>query len=227
MPILAVFFSVLGLTLLIIGGRYRSIQAEMRSIKRMLVRELRPGILAEISGTAQLEPPLITPFSNKTCVYYEYEVERLEERHGKTEWEPIWQKKTDNRFYVYDGTGTVSITPKDASIDIPIISEGPLQAGDIYSQKDLRELVNLISGYEARVREKAILIGSSTYVFGSVFSSDDKLYMMKGRRPLYISTKSEEMVEQEIGRKGALFSIAGLVGLFGGVTLIFLIYFVL
>ncbi|MFH1236333.1 MAG: GIDE domain-containing protein [Parcubacteria group bacterium] len=229
MLFLGAIFSALGIILFVIGERFRSIQAEMRSVKRMLIRELRPGIITEISGTAQLDPPLLTPFSNQPCVYYEYEVQRYEPKvHGKSVWRRVWQEQSAKRFHIYDGTGDLSVTPVEASIDVPQVYESLLQAGDVYSQKPaVKKLVNLIAGYQARVIERALLIGASVYVFGSVFSNDEKMYMMKGKRPLIISTKPEELVEQEIGRKGALFTLGGLIGLCGGLALIVLQYFVL
>lgn len=217
-------FIFIGLIFFFAGLRQRTVQSDMRDIKRMEIRDLRPGMVAEISGVAQLEPPLLTPFSGVQCAWYELEVERYEYvsgKHGQS-WHRVWREETNNRFKIYDGTGTISVTPSEATIRAPQVFERTIQAGEVFPRPDLRKLVNLIGGYQARVRERAIAIGTSVYAFGSMFSSADKLYMMRGKRPLYISTKPEESVQEEVGRKGALYTIAGLLGIFGGFTLIFL-----
>ncbi|MFA6908725.1 MAG: GIDE domain-containing protein [Patescibacteria group bacterium] len=223
---LGIIFIVIGSVLLGVGRRHRAVHSDMRVIDRMMIRELRPGIIAEISGVAQLEPPRIAPFSGMPCVWYECVIERLEYISGKQgeTWHPIWQERTKDRFHISDGTGSVGVTPEEAAIDAPQIFERTIEPGDVFPRPEFRDLATQITGYRARVRERALAVGNSVYVFGSVFSSMDKMYMMRGRRPLYISTKPEELIEQEIGRKAAIFTLGGLIAALGGAALIFLNY---
>ncbi len=222
-PIGIVFICV-GIALLLVANKHRGVHSDMRTIDRMQISELRPGIIAEISGTAQLEPPLVAPFSKVPCAWYGYEIERYEYVSGRQgqSWHRVWRENSKKRFRIYDGTGTVAVTPAEAAIEAPQVFEHTLEPGEVFPRPEFRNLTNLITGHKARVRERAFPIGSPVYVFGSVFSSEDKLYMMRGRRPLYISSKPEEMMEQEVGRKAALFTLAGLIAMLGGITLIVL-----
>lgn len=224
---LGIIFSLGGALLLLLGKRHRGVQEDMRDIKRMKISELRPGSIAEISGTVQVDHPLTAPFSGKPCVWYAYEVERYEPFGGGGAWRRVWRDHSDNRFHLYDGSGTISINPQEANMDAPQIFERIVEPGEVFPKPELRKLVNHLTGYQSRVRERAFVTGSSAYAFGTIFSSGDRLYMMRGKRPLYISWKPEELVEQEVGRRSALFTLGGLVAFLGGLTLIFLVYYVL
>ncbi|HEU4401043.1 MAG TPA: GIDE domain-containing protein, partial [Candidatus Polarisedimenticolia bacterium] len=86
----------------------------IENIPRSRIRSVAMG-LAEISGRARQETPLMSPHAGLPCVYYRYLIE--EERRsgrGRTRWETVESGASSQPFQVEDETGAIRIDPDGA-----------------------------------------------------------------------------------------------------------------
>lgn len=91
----------------------------IENIPTSKVRSLAMG-LAEVQGEAVVaKKELKSPFTNKNCVYYRYEIDEYRSSKNGGYWARIKDGIKHVPFYLKDNTGMVLVDPKDAHVDIP------------------------------------------------------------------------------------------------------------
>ncbi|MFH1100465.1 MAG: GIDE domain-containing protein [Methanobacteriota archaeon] len=193
----------------------------IENIPTSKIRSLAMG-LVEIYG--QVFPVgdklLISPHTQKSCVYYRYLVERYEthydSRTKRTEGRWVTVKNISERisFYVKDETGTVLVDPKGAHIEIS--TDFQTRMGNM------------------RYHEWVIEPNDSLYIMGSAgenplaekgaITSIENILIQKGKyeKFYFISDKSEKDILKMLNIKvyvclalGVVFIVIGLIVLLG------------
>jgi E3 ubiquitin ligase len=161
------------------------------------IRSMAMG-LVELKGTVVPRELLLSPYTRKRCVYYDYKLERLEVRRFyspssrrwvKTEeWVLVRAETESRRFMLRDETGEVLIDPKDASVpDVDVYEEG--------------------FAPRRKHTEHLVLAGAETYIMGSALQNPEnagnandragRLMIRKGDidKDFVISSRSEKQLE--------------------------------
>jgi hypothetical protein len=181
----------------------------------------------EIKGTADIDSPLSAPGSDVSCVYYEYEVQRLERTRDsdgkeKDEWRTIDQGTSEATFHVSDATGSVLVEPRGAKMDCPVVADRYLSQNDSgggIMGTILKGLSNMSSNRE-KIRTRAIALGQALYILGNVSVDGGSRRIGKGQGKFFVSTRSEEELTKSLGWQSKLMKAIGAVMLAGGLALI-------
>jgi hypothetical protein len=173
------------------------------------VRSMAIG-LVELKGKVVAGETVLSPYTKKPCVFYDYRMERLEVRRFYSpsarrwittrEWVLERTASECRRFYLEDETGRVLVDPEGA--DVPEVS--------VYEEGNAPR---------RKHSERVVLPGSAVYVMGTAAERDDSADGTEGRAgrllirkgPLesdfIITAESEKQVESQF----ALRFLAGLV----------------
>ncbi len=198
---------------------------ELKSSSVVPIRDLQAGTQAEIQGIVTAQNPLRTPFGQRDCVYYEYEVEKeVRERNAQgqmeTDWETVEQDDQQMAFTIDDGTGQVAVKPDGATLEARDLGEQRFRRGDRFNNSLLQNIFSAIADVNTRVTEKALLAGEPAYVYGLVRQGSNGLEIAKGDKKMIISYRSEEEVEKSTARTATVMKVLGIIGLVGGVILV-------
>lgn len=203
-----------GVTLLILGFNALSKKRLIENTPTSKIRSIAMGPI-EIFGKVKIsgDGHLITPLSNKQCVYYKYLVEEYKRQGKHSRWVNIMSGTDKRHFFLDDGTGKVLVDSQDANIDLPktyTISSGMFKSPP-------QEIINfLVSNNrnhasffglnkQMRFTEWALFPGQEVYVFGtaddnpftkdgSAQKNEDDIMIQKGKSFFYISNKNEKGV---------------------------------
>lgn len=220
-----------GIIIIIIGGGFfwlskkqQKTSAAMQQSKAVPINQLQTNTQAEVQGTVVAKNPLTTPFSNRPCVYYKYEVEkevrrRDSEGHLETDWEQVEEDDKKIPFMIEDKTGQVLVNPEGATIEARNLGEQRFRRGERFSNDILRNIISSISDSNTRVTEEALLVGEPAYIFGHLAEGSDGLEFNKGDKNFLISHKSEEEVQKSTARSATFMKVLGIIGLIVGAVL--------
>ena len=216
---------LLGGLFIFLGQKKKKTQAEMSKTKSVPISQLQPNQQVEIQGTVVVGHPLQTPFSKRDCVYYEYKLERetqTKDSQGRSylRWERVSENKNSMPFWLQDATGKVAVYPENAQVEAQPLGELFVRQGDILQNQFLKNAVNLLTGYNTRVSERALFTNSPAYVFGYVTQGQQGLTIQKGQKGFIISYKSEEEVEKGMARSSIIFKVLGILVIIGGVAMV-------
>ena len=128
-----------------------------------------PMGVVELKGKARQKYQLVTPYSNKNCVYYSYKIYKEVGSGDKRREKLIAQGDTRHiPFYIEDDTGRVAVNPNGAII------KGGLKWSSY--ERDVKTSHNIIIGSSGlspnfgfghlRIKELRIEPGSNLYVIG-------------------------------------------------------------
>jgi hypothetical protein len=214
---------LLGGLFIFLGQKKKKTQTEMSKTKSVSINQLQPNQQAEIQGTIVVSHPLQTPFSKRDCVYYEYKLERetqTKDSQGRSyiRWERVSENKNSMPFWLQDATGRVAVYPENAQVEAQPLGELFVQQGDILQNQFLKNVVNLLTGYNTKVSESALFTNSPAYVFGYVTQGQQGLAIQKGQGGFVISYKSEEQVEKSMARSAILLKVLGVLAIIGGIA---------
>lgn len=180
-----------GIIIIIIGGglfwlskKQQKTSAAMQQSKAVPVNQLQANTQAEVQGTVVANNPLTTPFSNRECVYYKYEVEkevrrRDSEGHLETNWEQVEEDDKKIPFMIKDQTGQVLVNPEGATIEPRDLGEQRFRRGERFSNNILQNIISNISDFNTRVNEEALLVGEPAYIFGHLTEGPNGLEFKK------------------------------------------------
>ena len=120
-PLAMAFFGVcFGIFSFFSGFKKLRRKRMIENIPTSTIRSMAMG-LVEIIGKALKDPQLYSPLTSTACVFYKYEVERLESRGKSSRWVTIAHGSSkDCLFYVNDGTGEIAVQPEGAEMLIPV-----------------------------------------------------------------------------------------------------------
>jgi hypothetical protein len=185
-----------GLGLLVLGfAAFFRAASDLRPVYRILrnnpipVRDLvyHSGP-AEIEGTAEGdEKGVKAPFTGKTCLAYEYEVQELRSSGKSSHWKTLDEGGAAAPFLVADDTGTVQVDGPAASLHLEATSlrldpgeEPPARIAEYLRESEEVEpqdrtidlvVTELNVGNDQKFIERRLDIGESVHVYGHVDSA--------------------------------------------------------
>lgn len=186
------------------------------STKTSKISDLSDGFHEVKGQVVSLGKSLVSPFSEKTCVYYEFVVEEkrnvrrnpYENNNGQAEWDNLFNDEKRLKFGVDDGSGIAIVDLKDARIELK--SENEFSADnkikmEVMSSLDRERVINKLGVKTSdtknertlRFRELILEEGIQVYVIGEVHGQENgrPLFEVQGK-PLYVSDNSEsELLE--------------------------------
>ena len=221
MTIAGIIIFIIGIALILITKNQKKIREVASAGRKVPIKNLALGRPIEISGTIETENPIKTPFGHKSCVYYEYELERRqesEENPGQHVWRRVAQNSSFTPFWVKDETGRVKVYPEGAKIEAPEVDERLIHEESNYPV--IQSFLNLVKGFSSRAKEKALFLNTPVYILGEAMQGEKEMVIQKGRFPFLISYKSEKQVEKEMERSITILATLGILGLIVGIILI-------
>lgn len=188
---------ILGLATLVIAFRSFGMKRKIEDTPTSKVESIAAGIV-ELNGTAIPRESLMTPYSRRPCVYYEYRMEELQahrEFNPMTkrwmivrEWVQLAAQNELRRFYLQDETGKVLVDPTGAQVP----------ESKTYQQWFL--------GRRRRHTERAIFANSKVYLLGTAAENpenrdsvvaSDLIMIRKGdiSKEFILTSESEKQIE--------------------------------
>ena len=199
--VLPLIFLVLGIFFFIWGLLSFKIKRLIENIPTSKIRSIAMG-LVEIYGKVvpSKNNILKSPFSNRDCVYYKYNIDELRSSGKNTHWVTIDKGEEHRLFFLKDETGSVLIDPNKAKIDIPVDNRYDSSMG-----KDPPEAAKQFLA-RRNIAWEGFLFGvnkTMRYV-ESFIAPDDKLYIMgtAGDNPYIKEASVEKGVEDVMIQKG-------------------------
>lgn len=223
----------------------RRTAGELATSAQAIAKELGAGgfnELVELSGEIRCDRPLTSPLGGQTCVHYEMQVVReyeedYEERDSKGNTrrgtrrgsESVSSDSQNTEFTVVDNTGACGVAPSGASFDTLVQSVSRFEPGEasrggsVISFGSFSMQVNLGGGRRRtlgyRYKEEILPVGRRATVIGRVDDQNGALVVRKGEDHFIISTRTKEELVGSAQTTSKVLSIAGGVGLFGGLVL--------
>jgi hypothetical protein len=151
------------------------------------------------------EGVLLSPFTEKECVYYHFLVEQKQSRGKHSTWVKLIDDKRSARFGIDDGTGLAIIDMNGADVQIRTDANG---SSGMFNSADEREQAVLQKYGESnktwifektlKYTEKYLEAGDELYVLGEVNGKEGRNPVFrKSGMPLFVSDKSEhELLKQ-------------------------------
>jgi hypothetical protein len=173
-----------------------------------------------ITGTVTADQPLISPVTKKTCVYYEYILEKETERKdnkGMTSWE--WEavgspERQAMPFYLQDTSGKILIKPEDCEVTGIYRTQQFLQPGTVLNVKSTGmkileaalDMTNPVQGNRERVTENTIFTGSALNVFGILTMEGEQKFIQQTQDyPMVLSPLSKDQLVKSERKNAYLF----------------------
>ena len=220
-----------GLFGFVMGLRYLFMRRLIENIPTSKVRSIAMG-LVEVYGSVVPIKVLKSPFSNRDCVYYRYQIEEQRSDGKRTYWATIRKEENSTSFMLRDETGQVLVDCKGASVDIKLDNRYESGMGHDPPQQVLSFLkVQRIAhdsflGFNKHMRytEWFIEPDDKLYVMGTASQGGagvlgprhtENIIIKKGEndKTFYVSDKSEKEILSSLRWKILL-------GVFGGAALI-------
>ena len=220
MLIVGIIGVALGAGFIYLGRRQKGQQEKMAKTKVQPVAELQSGQVAEVYGQVISDHALTTPFSKRSCVYYDYELEKQVERRDNEgrptrEWENIAQDDERTSFWIKDKTGKIEVDPDGAEIDPEDAGERYVQERDVMDMPFFGE-IRTSFGNQTRARERVLYTDTPAYVMGWVKESPDGLKLVKGQGSMIISHRTEAEIEKSKARSAVIWKVVGWIFGVGG-----------
>ncbi|MFC1662726.1 GIDE domain-containing protein [Patescibacteria group bacterium] len=215
----------IGALLIFLAKRKKQTHASLKQTQALTVDKVQPGQIVKIIGTVGSNQSLKTPFTQRDCVYYEYELQRetvTQDNQGREQrrWEKTSSDKQSAPFYIQDSTGQLAVNPQGANIEPQSLGEQIVRPGDELNNPVLKGVVNMLAGHQNKVKEEALLVGGPVYAYGYVGGDQNNMVLQKGQGDFILSYKSEKQVEKDLARTAGLMKILGYLGIIGGVAVI-------
>lgn len=100
------------------GFRAMRIQRLIEDTPTAKLRSLAMG-LVEVEGKVQARSRVTAPFTNRSCAWWEVELQTLSESSkGGRRWNTVYKEQSGNPFYLEDGTGTAMVYPQGADVRV-------------------------------------------------------------------------------------------------------------
>jgi len=167
------------------------------------------GVPVVINGTVTADQPLTSPVTQKSCVYYEYILEREEESKdskGNSTW--TWRRigspeKQSIPFYLQAQTSKILIKPAGCEVNGIYQTQQFLQPGTIQNTNStgmkilssIIKIANATGGNRERVTEYMIATGSTLNAFGILTMEGEQKFIQKTNEyPLVLSPLSKDQL---------------------------------
>ena len=197
--------SILSLVFYGATKQQRDLHTLMSVTQTSLVRDLKSGP-AKVAGRAiAKDHTLISPWSNRKCVYYRFHVEQYERRN----WLTYIDDTSSSSFLVADETGEIEILVSEGQMDLQMdrnsesgLNDASSQLRNLLKSKYEKDTKGLIFNKSLRYTESYLEPDDKVYVFGQASQADDGRWVMRhGEMPLIISEKGELDVQTEARKK--------------------------
>ena len=161
----------------------------------------------EVKGKIRaLHDQFVSPLSQKSCVYYNFQVMEPRGSGKNTRWHTIINDVQHNLFGIDDGSGSAVIDI--AGADLNLKTDLKADSGFLHTitpemERALNKYKKTSKGliFKKSMRYKEIILeeGDQLYVMGEVKDFDGyKPVFRKSEVPLYISDKSEKQILKEL-----------------------------
>jgi hypothetical protein len=162
-----------------------------------------------VTGTVTTDQPLISPVTQKPCVYFEYTLEREEEtKDDKGNASFVWKKvgsieKQTMPFYLQDQSGKILIKPENCEVNgiyrtQQFLQQGTIQNAQSTGMKILAAAIQMATpanGNRERVTEYTILTGANLNAFGIITVEGEQKFIQKTNDyPLILSPLSKDQL---------------------------------
>jgi len=212
--------AILGIVVIIVGGIIFFLGSRKSSESSKLSTYVSVDTITSIplempvvvTGTVAADQPLSSPVTKKSCVYYQYLLEREEEtktKAGNSVW--VWKQVGPSQtqsipFYLQDKSGKILVKPDNCEVSKIYRTQQFLEPGTIQNvsqnlSKGLQMLAdafqfdtpeNQANGTRERVTEDAIFIGADLNVFGILtVEGNQKFFQKTNDYPLILSPLSK------------------------------------
>ena len=192
--------------------KYKKLCRLVKTTRTSRISDLGNGF-HEINGkVTALTAPLISPYSEKPCVYYEFRVEKkrsikrnpYEKGDNQPQWDGLIEDKKMFSFGVDDGSGVAMVDPEYARIELKSTNDFDSGYDNRMKTMNFSDRERVLKKYptedygnknkeKLRYRELLIEEGIQIHVMGQVQGKLNgyPLFKVQGQ-PLYISDHSEE-----------------------------------
>ena len=198
-----------GIFLVAQGFRWLRQKKLIEEVPTSKIRSIAMGLVEIKAKVVKEKTMLKSPFSNKDCVYWKYNIERWQSTKNGGHWVSISKGSDMRPFYVKDNTGEVLIDPVGATMDIPPdftkVASGssglPASLVKFCNSKAIKTS-GFFSGRK-RYREWYLAPDDDTYILGTagknphvknIKKNEEGIMIQKGENEkfYYISDKPEE-----------------------------------
>jgi hypothetical protein len=164
------------------------------------IRMLNKGFYEVKGKIVPMGNQLISPFTGKECVYYQFTIEQKKQTGKKSRWIKIVSDTKFSRLGIDDGTGIAILDLNSAHLQIKTNLK---DSSGLFNTADERELA-VLEKYEQtnktwlfekplRYSEKMLEVGQELYVLGEVNERDEGYPVFKRwTRPYFVSDKREK-----------------------------------
>jgi len=191
--------------------KYRRLRKLISTTKTSRISDFSEGFHEIYGRVISLSQPLISPYAEKACVYYDFRVEeeRSEIRNpyesdgGEPKWDSLIEDEKMIRFGVDDGSGIAVVDLEYATIELKSENEFNPDLNHEMELMGYPDQQRVLKKYPAksdkgkwkrtlRYRELLIEEGIQVHVLGEVHGNDHgrPLFKVQGK-PLYVSDHSE------------------------------------
>jgi E3 ubiquitin ligase len=235
--ILGIVIFLVGFFFLFLGNRKTN---ESNNLSRYVPADSISSIPFSVpvvaNGTVTEDQPLISPVTQKPCVYFSYLLEKeteTKDNNGNTswKWEKVGQRELQTiPFYLEDKTGKILVKPDGCEVNGIYQTQQFLQPGTVQniSSKGLRILADAFQintttkGNRERVTEYAIFVGATLNVFGSAIMEGNQKFIQKTNEfPLVLSPLSKDQLVGSEKKNAYLLYGLGIILLIIGVLVLF------
>lgn len=116
-----VFGFFFGIYLFFKGFKWLKLKQTIENMPTSKIRSIAMGLVEIYGETVPVKGQILkSPFSNKNCVYYRYEIQELRRSKRTAYWATLKKGEKCAYFYLKDNTGIALVNPKDAEIEIPL-----------------------------------------------------------------------------------------------------------
>ncbi len=197
-------------------GTFRDLQL-VRNTPTSKIRSMAMGLVEVKGESIPSDRTVKAPISDEDCLFYVYKVEEYQQQGKHKNWVTIDSGRDGEPFHLDDGTGTVTVDPEGAELEIPWDRNIHLDGGEkppdyisefIESNPKIREGSNEafdIFDNDRRFKEKYVLSGEQVYVFGKAMNRRSEYgeytVINKDRStPMFvISDRSEKELREDWG----------------------------
>ena len=232
--LIAVFFFIAAGGCFFMGKKKHRIHQLMLNTETSDVGALTEGP-CEVQGQIDsVGSPLISPWTQQQCVYYDFQVEeRRSRRSGNTTstyWTDYITDLQTQPFTVSDQTDSVEINPGEADFRVRTDARERSGFGDDASS-ELQTLLKNRYGASTqgwvfnktlRYSENVMAVGDTVYVFGEVRRQGDKLFIGSGLMPLIVTEEGAHNTEKGYSSSATYYLVGAVVSIIIGICVILL-----
>ena len=204
----------------------------MASTKTSPIGQLKSGP-AEVRGrTSTTEQPLISPWCQQPCVFYEFHVEQEHSSKDSTYWRTYIKDEQSLPFVVKDDTGQVVVDSRKIKFEVSedrfsssgFMNEASPELQQLLETRYDKKTKGWIFNKKLRYTEHALELAEEVYVFGNASQLGSGWVLSDGEMPLIISDQGGAAIEQSYSSKITWLKIGTAIGAAAGVAGLFMLF---